>query len=105
MRYPPKAGAGKLAAGDAVLKSAAAMKQLLLLDKEITAVDMESGAVAKAVRALRLKAEVFAIRGISDNADEHKAQTEEAYADANRYWAMHNATTLLMSVLPRLDES
>lgn len=97
----PKVMSGTIATGDAVLKCKKAMDTLVTLNPELVAVDMESGAVCKAANSLGFK-DVFAIRGISDHADEKKSETEAKYADSNRYWAMRNATEVFLSVFPLL---
>jgi len=87
-------------------KAAAELKEQV--DSTICAVEMESRGVFEAVERSDVKISVLIVRGISDYADEDKAQTEREFKDGWRRFSMANAVRLALTMIverPVIDES
>ncbi|RKH95402.1 hypothetical protein [Corallococcus sp. AB038B] len=105
---PPEAHAEKiaLASGNNVVKARGFAEQLReQLKSNVHAVEMESKGLFVALRGIQSKPEPLLIRGISDLADERKAEIDESSGGAYRTWAAQNAARFLQCVLREPDLS
>lgn len=97
-REAPFVREGPVAAGPAVVAANELKRALRAHDRKFLAVDMESAGVARAVHEAPSKAELLIVRGISDAADETKAEFEQESRGRFRQWSMWNAVDLVNRV-------
>lgn len=91
---------GSFAAGRPVLKSPTYKSNVLqAIDRNIIAFDNESASIADSLKALVNRPQFFAVRAISDPADDRKREFDAIGDGLFRRWAMQNATTTLKTLL------
>lgn len=99
---PPQLHLEVTASGNHVVKSVAEGQKLRdKINNKISAVEMEARGVHQALYLGAQRADTLMIRGISDYADEKKAELEETTKDAWRTFAAGNAARLLMALWRR----
>lgn len=95
VRAAPEIFAVNLASGPVVAKAAAFSQALRgRRDRELKAIEMESGGVMRAVHDRLEGREILVLRGISDGSDENKLRREAVGEGALRRLAMRNVTRL-----------
>lgn len=101
----PKIVSGQVVAGPFVAKSRAFMtKQIRAKSPDALAIDMESAALADALRVLDNPAPRFvSIRAISDPGDQQKEAFDRAGNGAFRRWAIANIATVLTTAIRNLS--
>ncbi|WP_186467267.1 HD domain-containing protein [Bradyrhizobium stylosanthis] len=82
-----------------VLASSALRHKILLRDRKIAAVDMESGYIADSVAISGIVADFLSVRAISDFGDENKSRLEDATKNILRGWAVSNLAEVLTFAL------
>ena len=90
---------GFIATGDPVSKSEAFQQMVLDVNKNITAYEMESFAIAETARLLRSKAALLFLKGLVDDGDGQKAKLESLTKGKIRAIAMGNAARLLRTAM------
>jgi nucleoside phosphorylase/5'-deoxynucleotidase YfbR-like HD superfamily hydrolase len=96
----PTVVAGPFAADQPVIKSTNYKRDVLgHVDRNIIALDMESAFIAAAIYNLKEPPAFFAIRAISDPANEKKKQFDAIGGGIFRQWAMSNIRTTLRALL------
>lgn len=88
-----------LAASPVVIASAQFAQWVRSRDRNLKAVDMESGGVMLAAHSRVEPARTLVLRGISDLADERKQKMDELGQGGLRRCAMQNVTALLLTLL------
>lgn len=96
---PAKLHVGSMASGDIVGAAKAFTKELLEIDRKFLALDMEAAGVAKAAADRLHPVKVLIVRGISDFADERKAEFDQQGKGAWRQMCVRNATTFFQSLM------
>ncbi len=91
---------GPVASGNIVVKSTAFAEELLEMDPDLLAVEMEAAGVAQ---AFVLRHDYLIIRGISDYANGAKSRLDKTTKRAFRRLAMRSATLFFRNLLHSLD--
>lgn len=97
----PKALVGPFAVGPFVGKAESFKDFLRATDKNVLAIDMESGYVGDTIESMRrqIRPDFIAIRAISDPGDQRKSEFDAVGNGAFRKWAMNNIITMLQRFL------
>ena len=90
----PSARSGPIVCGP-VVKAERYKEKLRAIDRQVLAVEMESGGLFVVKREAAASAKVLAVRGISDFADETKTTFESATQRACRAYAARNAASFI----------
>lgn len=96
---PPTLHLGSIASGDVVGAAQGFTDQLLEINRKFLALDMEAAGVVKSASDRLNPVRVLVLRGISDFADERKAEFDQQEKGVWRRLSMRNATFFFLSLL------
>ncbi|GFE67001.1 phosphorylase family protein [Litoreibacter roseus] len=97
----PNAVVGPFAVGPLVGKAESFKLFLKGTDKNVLAIDMESGYVGDAIENMnrRTRPDFIAIRSVSDTGDQRKKEFDAVGSGAFRQWAMNNIVSILQKFI------